>query len=212
MSQTRPRGARTPAVVARRAEAERVARRRRYELWGGAVLLVVVVVAAVVGFRLSARSTAAAGAPPGIGQLAPNATFTTLAGRTESIASLRGKPTLLWLMTTWCSSCQASTQTLAQNLSALEADGVRVVEVENYDDLGQSGPPLAQFGKVLAGPAFSNPDWTFAESSLGLTRTYNPRSDLDIYYLLNAKGEVTYVNSTPAATMSQLLGAAGRLS
>ena len=91
------------------------------------------------------------------------------------------------------------------------ADGVRVVEVENYADLGQSGPPMSTFAKALAGSAFSNPDWTFGEASSTLTHTYNPKAYLDLYYLLNANGKIAYVNSSPGSTMPQLLGAAKAL-
>lgn len=205
-----------PSARVRRAMERQAAHRRRTgALVAGAV--VVALVAAVVGLRFAGGShpstpAAKTGAAPAPGELAPNATFTTLSGRTETVASLRGHPTLLWLMTTWCSSCQASTQTLAQNLPALEADGVRVVEVENYEDLGESGPTLAEFAKVLAGSERSSPEWTFGEASLGLTETYNPASDLDVYYLLDAAGRVVYVNSTPAATMSEILAHAAKLS
>jgi hypothetical protein len=100
---------------------------------------------------------------------------------------------------------------MAQNVATLAADGVRVVEVENYADLGQSGPPMGTFARNLGGSAFSNPDWTFGEASSTLTRTYNPKAYLDIYYLINANGKITYVNSSPGSTMPQLLGAAKRL-
>ncbi len=149
--------------------------------------------------------------PPSVGTTAPNGTFTTLAGKTETVAGLRGKPTLIWFVTTWCSSCQAGTQAMAQDVATLAADGVRVVEVENYADLGQSGPAMSTFAKALAGSAFSSPDWTFGEVSPALTRTYDPKAYLDIYYLVNAKGKITYVNSSPASTMPQLLGAAKAL-
>ena len=100
---------------------------------------------------------------------------------------------------------------MAQYIVKLKADGVRVDEVELYRDLGQSGPSIATFAKSLAGAEFTSSDWTFGVSSAGLTRSYDPQSYLDIYYLLNAKGQVAYVNSSPASTMPQLLHAASRL-
>jgi len=212
-SKNRPPSARVQRGMAKQA----AARRRRWGIAGAAVVLAGVV-ALVLGLggtsgakSASATASAADASLPAVGSTAPNATFTTLSGKTEDVASLRGKPTLLWLMTTWCSSCQASTHTLAQNLSKLEADGVRVVEVENYEDLGQSGPPLSEFAKVLAGTERTNPDWTFGEASLQLTKAYNPKGYLDIYYLLNADGQITYVNSTPASTMPQILAQASKL-
>jgi thiol-disulfide isomerase/thioredoxin len=158
----------------------------------------------------SGSSSSSAASLP-LGATAPNGIITTLAGKTETVAALRGKPALIWFVTTWCSSCQAGTQAMAQNVATLAADGVRVVEVENYADLGQSGPGIGAFAKTLAGSAVSNPDWTFGEASSALTRTYNPDAYLDIYYLINAEGKITYVNSSPGSTMPQLLGAAKAL-
>jgi thiol-disulfide isomerase/thioredoxin len=199
------------------------ARQRRWG-WIAAVAVVVVIAGVVLGLHAASRPASsgsapgsAAGAPgsaavPAVGRQAPDGTFTTLAGRQVPVASLRGKPALLWFVSTWCSSCQAGTQVMARNLARLEADGVRVEEVELYQDLGQAGPPMGQFARALAGPAYGNADWTFGVSSAALTRAYDPQAYLDIYYLLNARGQVSYVNSSPGSTMPQLLAAAGKLS
>ncbi len=200
---------------ARRQAAEATARRRRRWGFGGAGLAVLVVAGVILGLHYANRpattSTTASAAAPATGQVAPAGTFTTLAGRNVNVASLRGQPTLVWFVSTWCSSCQAGTQTMAQNLAKLHADGVRVEEVELYADLGQSGPSMGAFARALAGPQYGNPAWTFGVSSAALTRTYDPQSYLDIYYLLNAKGQISYVNSSPGSTMPQLLAAAGKL-
>jgi len=215
---SRRAGGPTRTGSAKRVPAQQAAVRRKHWGWASALAAVVVVIVGLVVVHIVAGSSGSAGsrasgsAAPSVGQAAPNASFTTLSGTTETVASLRGKPALLWLMTTWCSSCQASTQAIAKNLAQLEAAGVHVVEVENYDDLGQNGPSLQEFGKVLAGTDFTNPDWTFARSSDELTSIYNPQSDLDIYYLLSPRGKVAYVNSSPVSTMPQLLAAARSLS
>jgi thiol-disulfide isomerase/thioredoxin len=207
---TRPSGA-----ARRRAEAQR--RRRNRLFLGASVAAVIALVGLVLGLHVAAGSsgggagsTSSAASLP-VGSTAPSGTFTTLEGTTETVAALRGRPTLLWFMTTWCSSCEAGTQAMAQHIETLAADGVRVVQVENYQDLGQSGPSLTTFAKTLAGAAFTNPDWTFGEASAALTHTYNPRAYLDIYYLINAQGKITYVNSSPGSTMPQLLSAAHAL-
>lgn len=217
MSQRRA-GRPTPSNRASRQAAEAARRRRRWG-FGGAGAAILVAAAVILGLHYANRppatatatGTGAGAAVPQPGRSAPAGTFTTLAGKTVDIASLRGQPTLVWFVSTWCSSCQAGTQTMAQNLAKLHADGVRVDEVELYRDLGQSGPSLSSFAKSLAGAAYGNPDWTFGTSSAALTRTYDPQSYLDIYYLLNAKGQITYVNGSPGATMPQLLAAAGKL-
>jgi thiol-disulfide isomerase/thioredoxin len=195
------------------------ARRRR---WGvvSAGAVIIAVAGVIIGLHAASRPAASSGATgssgtttslPPVGGQAPDGTFTTLSGQTVRVASLRGQPTLLWFVSTWCSSCQAGTQTMAQNLARLRADGVRVDEVELYQDLGQSGPSMTSFAKTLAGASYGSPGWTFGVSSAALTQTYDPQSYLDIYYLLNAKGQVTYINSSPGSTMTQLLAAAGKL-
>ena len=162
----------------------------------------------------STQPTASSDAPalPSVGSKAPDGVFTTISGKTVSVASLRGKPTLLWFVTTWCSSCQASTETLAQNLSALGRDGVRVAEVELYDDLGTQGPTLQSFGQQYAGAAFRSPNWTWGVASEAMSQTYDPVGYLDIYYLLDAQGMIRYINSAPVETMPQIRNAVSQLS
>jgi thiol-disulfide isomerase/thioredoxin len=215
---SKPRSGRHPASNrARRQAAEAVMRRRRRWGLGGAGAGVLVVAGVILGLHYTNRpapattTTGPATALPAIGHPAPAGTFTTLAGQTVNVASLKGQPTLVWFVSTWCSSCQAGTQAMAQNLAKLHAYGVRVEEIELYQDLGQSGPSMGTFAKALAGAQATNPDWTFGVSSVGLTRTYDPQSYLDIYYLLNAKGQVAYVNGSPGSTMPQLLAAARKL-
>jgi thiol-disulfide isomerase/thioredoxin len=209
------RPSRLTGAARRQAEAQR--HRRNRLLLGTSVTLVLALVALVIALHVTSSSSGPASVSGSsgssavslpVGTTAPDGAITTLGGKTETVTDLRGKPALIWFVTTWCSSCQAGTQAMAQHVAALASDGVRVVEVENYADLGQSGPPMGTFARTLAGSAFSNSDWTFGEASSTLTHTYNPRAYLDIYYLINAKGKITYVNSSPGSTMPQLLSAA----
>jgi thiol-disulfide isomerase/thioredoxin len=197
-------------------QARKTRARRRWIVGIATGVGVLAIFGVVLGLHLSSTASSSTagtrmGSSQAIGLVAPNGTLTTTSGQQLSVASLRGKPTLLWFVSTWCSSCQAGTQTMAQNVSHLQADGVRVVEVELYQDLGQSGPSISSFGQQLAGAQYGNPDWTFATSSSALTRTYDPGSYLDIYYLLNAQGRIVYVNSSPSASMSNILSEASRL-
>ncbi len=215
MSQSRHSG-QPGSNRARRKAAEVAAARRRRWGFGSAGVAILLVVGVILGLHFAnqpTRSTSAtaSAATPAVGHVAPNGSFTTLAGTTASLASLRGTPTLVWLVTTWCTSCQAGTQLLAQDIGKFRADGVRVEELELYQDLGQNGPSIGSFASTYAGAEATNPDWSWGVSSATLTRTYDPASQLEMYYLLNAKGQVTYVNTPLVSTMPQLLQATGRL-
>jgi thiol-disulfide isomerase/thioredoxin len=177
---------------------------RRWFGWGTAAAGLVAVIAIIAVASGGASNTPATKATR-VAALAPDGDFTTTSGAKQTVASLRGQPTLLWFVTTWCSSCQAGTQAMSSQIQNFAAHRVRVVELELADDLGQPGPAIADFGAQLAGSAYHDPDWTFGTSSAALTRTYDPAGYLDVYYLLDATGHVAYVNSSPGATMSQLL-------
>ena len=202
-----------PANTRRANEATRRARARRRRLVGmgvaGALVAAIIVVVAVLS---SSRSTSAPTTrSTGVGALAPNGSFTTASGNHATIGSLRGHPTLVWLVTTWCSSCQAGTQALAGEIGHLASGGVRVVELELAGDLGQTGPSITAFARQYAGAASANPDWTWGVASSRLTTTYDPAGELEIYYLLDSSGHISYVNSPLVSTMSGLLGAVARL-
>jgi thiol-disulfide isomerase/thioredoxin len=187
----------------RRANAARAqTQRQRRWLSRGAIAMAVAAAIAIVIVVTAANSTKTQAAS---GQTAPDASFTTTTGQTETVSALRGQPTLLWLVTTWCSSCQAGTQAMAQQIPTFAAHHVRVVELEVANDFGQSGPPITAFGQQLAGSAYNNPDWVWGTASSPLTQKYDPSGYLDIYYLLDRQGRVAYVNSSPGATMGQLL-------
>ncbi|MDA8286050.1 MAG: redoxin domain-containing protein [Actinomycetota bacterium] len=205
--------ARRPANTRRANEAARGARARRRRLiaMGVAGALVAAIIATVAVLASSKSTSAPTTRSTGVGALAPNGSFTTASGHQATIGSLRGHPTLVWFVTTWCSSCQAGTQALAGEIGHLASSGVRVVELELADDLGQAGPSITAFARQYAGAASANPDWTWGVASSRLTATYDPADELEIYYLLDTSERITYVNSPLVSTMSGLLGAVARL-
>jgi thiol-disulfide isomerase/thioredoxin len=190
--------------------AKRGASRRRWRVWvTGAAVLLAVAASIAVASAGGSNSTVTKATPAAA--LAPDGGFATTSGTKQTVSSLRGQPTLLWFVTTWCSSCQAGTQAMASQIATFAAHHVRVVELELANDLGQPGPSITAFGRQLAGAGYHNPDWTFGVASTGLTTTYDPTGYLDIYYLLDASGHVAYTNSSPAATIGPLLSAVAKL-
>jgi thiol-disulfide isomerase/thioredoxin len=163
-----------------------------------ALSAVVIAVGIVVANLHGSRSPVSSPSAPVVGKIAPTGVYSTVQGKLTRLASLRGTPTLVWFVATWCSSCQAGTQTIAQNITRLSSRHVRVVELE-----------LA--GQQFAGHEYSNPDWIWGVASSQMTQTYDPHAYLDIYYLLNAQGKIVYVNGSPSSTMGSLLQAVGAL-
>ncbi|HLH70577.1 MAG TPA: redoxin domain-containing protein [Candidatus Dormibacteraeota bacterium] len=218
----RPAPRPTPAHRKRKAARQRAAWPRRLALAVGGLIVLAVAVLVLGLHRLDQGAPTPAGAGGGqsrspmgtqeaVGWPAPDGTFTTISGQTERVASLRGQPTLLWFVTTWCDSCQAGTRTMSAQLDALRATGVRVVELELYQDLGQPGPSLPSFVRTYAQTSGRDPSWTFGSASQELSQTYDPQSYLDIYYLLDEHGRIVYVNSSPSASMPELLAQARAL-
>jgi cytochrome oxidase Cu insertion factor (SCO1/SenC/PrrC family) len=102
--------------------------------------------------RSSASQPTATGSAP----MAPNGTFTTPSGATATIASLRGKPTMVWFVAAGCASCAASIPAVAQRLAQLSSDGVQVVTLGLYGDFSSGKQGVAQllsFGRAAAGTA-----------------------------------------------------------
>src|SRR5581483_10890036 len=97
-----------------RAAQKRKKRRLRYGGTAAVLALVVIVVVLAVARHDSTSSASTAIAHPALNAVAPDGTFTTQSGTTASIESLRGHPTVVWFVATWCPSCQTGTLSVAQ--------------------------------------------------------------------------------------------------
>lgn len=179
-------------------------RRLRWRYVIGVPLVVVVAVALGVGIANHNASQPQTDRLS-VGAIAPDGAFTTVDGQATTIAALRGRPALVWFVTTFCDSCQAGTQVMAQQINQFTHHHVKVVELELHANLGGDGPDIATFGRQIAGNQFTNPDWLWGTASQALTTTYDPKAYLDVYYLLDAHGHIDYINSGPESTMSSLL-------
>jgi hypothetical protein len=183
-----------------------------------AVVAVVVALAAgvlVAHYRATSSATSPQGGGPSlakVGAPAPNGVFTTANGTQQTIASLRGHTTLVWLVAGGCASCAASIPAVAQHLAQLQAKGVRVLTLGLYGafDNGKAGAAqLTAFGDAAAGTGMTRPGWTWAMPSEALSFAYDPSGNPDEYFLMNTDGYITYHNSVPVSSMPQLLAAAG---
>lgn len=158
------------------------------------------------GVALAVLLTGAAGeAAPAPGDQAPEAHFTTLGGKTLSLADFRSHKLMLWLFSTWCPSCQAGLQALAEQRAALGKGKLRLVVLQNYRNGGYGGPSMNALIERYAANVKGAANWTFGAATAELQSRYNPKSYPDVYYLIDAHGKVRYVGSAPAASLDRIL-------
>lgn len=148
---------------------------------------------------LAAFAGVLAAEPPGEGQPAPAFTYNLLDGSRLSPGTLHGHPYVLWMVATWCPSCQTGSNVVASHITFLRAHGVRIVEMQLANDLGQPGPGLASFHKAV-GKSASSPNWYWGELTEAQTAALDPKGDMDLYYLVDAHGKIVAVSGNPAAT------------
>ncbi len=172
---------------------------------GGALILATAACGNTASNDAAGAGTASTAA---VGGAAPAGVFKTVTGAEIDIASYRGKPTLLWFVAAGCSSCTASIPALAGHLDELRADGVDVAVIDLYGDLG-SGPKAAgslrSLGQHLVGSRFDDSAWTWGISSRDLSFRYDQSGEPDVYYLVDRSGNITYKNTVPVSTMTELL-------
>lgn len=158
---------------------------------------------------LEQQSASASAAP------APNGTFTTPSGTTATIASLRGKPTMVWFVAGGCASCAASIPAVASHLAQLTGAGLRVLTLGLYGDFSSGKSGVAQLLSFGQEAAFNEPiertGWEWGMASQALSLAYDPAGIPDLYVLIGPRGHVRYQNSVPDSTMGQLIAAAKRL-
>ena len=196
--------------------------RRRWDLVAGSLVLVAGLGAyALAGAGSGAARPAArlarsqqrpAAAPA---TLAPNGTFITPSGRTATIASLRGRPAMVWFVAGGCASCAASIPAVASHLDQLTGAGLRVLTLGLYGDFpsGKRGvAELLTFGREAAvDVSIERPGWEWGMASKSLSLAYDPSGTPDVYVLIGPAGHIRYRNSVPVSTMGKLLAAAKRL-
>ena len=174
---------------------------------GIAVAVVAIVVFGLFADGLLVHNASAVSLPVGV--TAPLKSFYFVNGTKATLANFRGRAVLLYLVTTWCSTCAQGTSTLGSNMSFFKSKNVSIVEVETYKDFNYSGEPIYQFTKQYAGNSSSY--MIDAYSGYNLTATYDPKGYLDIYYLISPSGRIAYVNGEPSVTMNDLKAAINNL-
>lgn len=134
---------------------------------------------------------------------APDATFTTLDGRELTLSEFKGKKVMFWLLATWCPSCVAGAQVLAENNDNL--GGLTIIALETYGNAGYPGPSMEEFAKRYAPQMLSAQNWLWGDASQEGTNTYNPRNYPDIFFLIDEMGVVRDIDGAPAATINKII-------
>ncbi|MCL4376370.1 redoxin domain-containing protein [Candidatus Parvarchaeota archaeon] len=164
-----------------------------------AVVLVIAVVLILNFFVLNhAKSTKLS-----VGETAPNYTFQLANGSTESLNNYKGEPLILWFVATWCGSCAQGNTAVADNLAFFKEHNVKILELEQYNDLGSPGMPISQF---ISEYGNNNTYVTGGVASYNMTIAYNtpPTFQLDIYYLISPSGKILYVGEGIATGIGNL--------
>ncbi|MGC8622610.1 MAG: redoxin domain-containing protein [Candidatus Micrarchaeia archaeon] len=139
-----------------------------------------------------------------IGSPAPNYSFMLVNGSYESLYNFKGHPVLLWFVATWCSGCVQGNEILNQNYGFFKSRGIKIIELELYNDLGYKGPNIGDFASSYAPSAYGSGTIIPAFASYNMSAAYDPSGYLDIYYLISSNGTVIYENNTLALTLNGL--------
>jgi thiol-disulfide isomerase/thioredoxin len=156
------------------------------------VYSVIVVVALILILNFFVLNHAKQNKYLSIGETAPNYTFQLANGSTQSINSYSGKPVVLWFVATWCSSCAEGNTAVADNLAFFKEHNVKIIELEQYDDLGSPGMSISKF---ISEYGNNNTYVNGGVAGYNMTLAYNtpPTLQLDIYYLISPSGKILYV-------------------
>lgn len=152
---------------------------------------------------VSAPTTARAAEMLGAGQRAPAFDYTLLDGHTLSHSALRGHPYIVWMVASWCPSCQTGSGVVGEHIDFLRSHGVLVVEMQLAKDLGGSGPGLQTFQKAV-GMRAASPNWYWGELSDAQTAVLDPKGYPDMYYLVDGRGTIVAVDGNPATTWDRI--------
>lgn len=157
-------------------------------------------------FTFIAASLGAAGAPaeaPTTGHPVPAFTYRLLNGSRLAPKALKGHPYVLWMVASWCSSCETGSTVVGDHMAGLRSRGIRVVEMRLANDLGAPGPGLQEFQKAVGTNAASS-NWYSGELTQAQTAVLDPKGYPDLYYLVNAKGAVVGVDGNPAESWDHI--------
>lgn len=173
-------------------------RRRSRKIPLIAAVIILIIAAASIGIyyyelqlqKASEASNAKVGTD--IGDILPNFSFTLLDGTNTTLSNYYNSANhsiLLWLVATWSSYANAGLSSLNSTYySQLNAKGVIILVVELYNNMGKSGPTLAQSADQYGG-GMGKSNWFYGTENTNES-TINPHYDIAVFYLLSSTGTI----------------------
>lgn len=137
-------------------------------------------------------------------QKAPNTYFYSN-NKKVHLKNFEGKRIMLWMFSTWCPSCIAGFNALAEKQPELKKDSLTIIVLRNHKNGGYPGPTVTEFAKKYDDKLLSENNWVFGEASQDLENKYNPKKYPDIYYLINEKGDIIKIDGAPGATLDEII-------
>jgi len=172
--------------------------------WLAGMLALALGLGLAIGRPVSAARDAGTLPTAEVGKPAPDFEFTTLDGRTFRLSEFRGKPVMLWFITTWCPSCTASTRLLGRRIDELAKTDLTIIVLELYRNLGYDGPPLRRFVETNAPNLLDHERVLWGEADFAVSMAYDPQGVTDVYWLIDREGVIHTFESAPSATFGTI--------
>ena len=113
-----------------------------------------------------------------LGQVAPNISIKLVNGTNVTLDEFRGRPVVLWFITTGCSSCSQSSQLLkSQYYNQIHSKGAVILTVNLYDNLGTDGFSLKFFANSY-GYSLNKTGWIYGTTTQNASYDYDPSAYL----------------------------------
>jgi len=139
---------------------------------------------------------------------APEAAFSSQS-RQFSLAQFKGHKVMLWLFSTWCSTCIPGLKALVVNQPQWKQKGLVILALKNFKNGGYPGPSVDEFAARFGAPVLQAPNWIFGDASAEMDARYNARKFPDIYFLIDEQSVVQVVSTAPAVTLDKIMKFAG---
>ncbi len=139
----------------------------------------------------------------------PSFPFRLLGRGSCDLASLPGRPVLVWsVATVWSSGSQSPSPFTEQSCGQCPGGGLALLEERPKDSLGQPGPGLS----TLASPSgfLSQAAWVPKTSDLSGTDIFDPFRDLDLYRRVNLEGTSLGAQGLPGNLVGVFQTASGQ--